>query len=104
MPPRWPRQPSRQDPEFRKLDDRYTFAAHIALYLVSSTGLVFFNMLFQANWPWLVPCLGWWGLALGIHAFWIMVIARYPAVADPVMPGLTELEPDTPDLQKIDPA
>lgn len=98
MPPRWPRKPSRQDPEFRKLDDRYTFAAHIAVYLVCSTGLVFFNQLLQAYWPWLVPALGWWGVALGIHAVWIILIARYPVVS-----GLTELEPETPEPQTIDP-
>lgn len=104
MPPRWPRQPSRQDPEFRKLDDRYTFAAHLALYLVSSTGMVFFQQLFQAQWPWLVPVLGGWGLSLGLHAFWIIVIARYPAVAHSPLPGLTELDPDSPQPQTIDPS
>jgi hypothetical protein len=91
MPPRWPRKPTRQDPEFRKLDDRYTFAAHIAVYLTLATGLEFFNLLWQAEWSWLVPFLGWWGLALGIHAFWIIQIARYPQT--PEYPQYTELDP-----------
>ncbi|MGY4611831.1 hypothetical protein ACVWXZ_002827, partial [Thermostichus sp. MS-CIW-38] len=47
MPPRWPRKPSRRDPEFRKLDDRYTYAAHIAVFLCSGSGLVFFQQLYR---------------------------------------------------------
>jgi hypothetical protein len=43
MPPRWPRKPSRRDPEFRKLDDRYTYATHLAGFLCSASGLVFSN-------------------------------------------------------------
>ncbi len=79
MPPRWPRKPSRRDPEFRKLDDRYTYAAHLALFLCSASGLVFFQQLYRADWPWLLPLLGWWSLGLGIHSFWIFFVARYPA-------------------------
>lgn len=73
MPPRWPRKPSRRDPEFRKLDDRYTYAAHLAVFLCSASGLVFFQQLYRADWPWLVPLLGWWGLGLGIHSFSIFL-------------------------------
>ncbi|MDX2273113.1 MAG: hypothetical protein NW237_14350 [Cyanobacteriota bacterium] len=79
MPPRWPRQPTRQDPDYRKLDDRYTLAAHIAIFLTSSTGLEFFHRLWRSDWPWLLPLLGWWGLGLGLHSLWVLVIARYPA-------------------------
>jgi len=62
MPPRWPRKPSRRDPEF----------------LCSASGLVFFQKLYRADWPWLLPLLGWWGLGLGIHSFWLFFVARYP--------------------------
>jgi hypothetical protein len=88
MPPRWPRKPSRQDPDFRKLDDRYTFAGHVAVFVTAATSLEFFNLLWRAHWPWLGPLLGWWAVGLGIHAFWILVIARYPAA-----PFTSEVEP-----------
>ncbi|NJK62655.1 MAG: Pr2TM family membrane protein [Synechococcaceae cyanobacterium SM2_3_1] len=83
MPPRWPRQPSRQDPEFRKLDDRYTYAAHIAIYLTAASGLTFFNMFYQASWPWLLPVLGCWGLGLGLHTLWIFFCGLLPSVPSP---------------------
>lgn len=87
MPPRWPRQPTRLDPEFRKLDDRYTLAFHIAVYLSTTTGLIFFKLLWHSDWIWFVPLLGWWGLALGLHTLWILKIIQYsPSVH-------TELEP-----------
>ncbi len=78
MPPRWPRKPSRQDPEFRKLDDRYTYAAHVAVFLCVASGLVFFQQLYRADWQWLVPVLGSWAVGLGIHSVWIFLVARYP--------------------------
>jgi hypothetical protein len=44
MPPRWPREPDRQnDPEYRKLDDRMTFAVHVALFLACNSGVWFFS-------------------------------------------------------------
>ncbi len=89
MPPRWPRKPTRQDPEFRKLDDRYSLAFHIAVYLTTSTGLTFFYLLFRAEWSWLIPMLGWWGLSLGLHTLWILGIAKYPPLS-------TELETPEP--------
>jgi hypothetical protein len=82
MPPRWPRQPTRQDPEFRKLDDRYTYAAHIAIYLTAASGLTFLNMLYRANWFWLLPLLGCWGLGLGLHSLWIFFVATYPQATE----------------------
>ncbi len=96
MPPRWPRKPTRQDPEFRKLDDRYTLGFHIAIYITTATGLEFLSLLYRAEWSWLVPLLGWWALSLGLHSFWVLVIARYP-----VNPLYTELEVD-PSLSEVD--
>jgi hypothetical protein len=51
---------------------------------------VFFQQLYRADWPWLVPLLGWWALGLGIHSFWIFFVARYPVEA-----GFGELTPGT---------
>ena len=31
MPPSWPRKPNREDPAYRKLDDRMNFAVHLAI-------------------------------------------------------------------------
>ena len=41
MPPRWPREPDRRDPAYRKLDDRMNFAFHVALSLAINSGLWF---------------------------------------------------------------
>jgi hypothetical protein len=42
MPPRWPRKPDRQDPDFRKLDDRMNFAVHVGICATVNSGLWFF--------------------------------------------------------------
>ena len=44
MPPRWPRQPDRADPAFRRLDDRMTFATHVAAFAAVNSGLWFFRV------------------------------------------------------------
>jgi cytochrome c biogenesis protein CcdA len=77
MPPRWPRQPSRRDPEFRRLDDRFTFGAHLAIFLTVGSGLTFFDQLLQAHWAWLQPVGGWWGIVVGLHALVVLVLLRY---------------------------
>ncbi len=41
MPPRWPRKPDRNDPDYRRLDDRMNFAMHVALFAVVNSGLWF---------------------------------------------------------------
>ncbi len=52
MPPRWPRQPDRNDLEYRRLDDRMNFAIHVAFCATCNSGLWFFHQLKQATWPW----------------------------------------------------
>ncbi len=77
MPPRWPRKPDRNDPAFRRLDDRMNFAVHVALSLAINSGLWFFHNLNQADWSWLLPLsAGWLGL-LGLHLLYVFVIADY---------------------------
>ena len=51
MPPRWPRQPDRNDPAYRKLDDRMNFAIHVALFAVTNSGLWFFRLLGEKTSP-----------------------------------------------------
>jgi len=77
MPPRWPRKPDRQDPDFRKLDDRMNFAVHVAGFLAVNSGLWFFHILRQTNWPWLVSFSGGWAAILLIHLIYIAFIADY---------------------------
>ena len=94
MPPRWPRQPDRNDPAYRKLDDRMNFAIHVAVFAVTNSGLWFFRILGEKTsllgtpgglpWtPWLT--LGWAGLLVA-HALFIFAIANYaepsPIVTD----------------------
>lgn len=79
MPPRWPRQPTRQDPAFRKLDDRMTFATHVALFSASNSGLWFFELLNRRQDAWLPGfSLVWLGL-LVLHGLYVFAIADYSA-------------------------
>ncbi|NJM49135.1 MAG: hypothetical protein HC860_25650 [Alkalinema sp. RU_4_3] len=41
MPPRWPRVPTRDDPAFRRVDDRMTFATHVAATIALNSGCWF---------------------------------------------------------------
>lgn len=77
MPPRWPRQPDRNDPAFRRLDDRMNFAVHVAIFLASNSGLWFFHNLNQATWPWLLPLSTIWLGLLLLHLLYIAVLADY---------------------------
>ncbi|MBW4470832.1 MAG: 2TM domain-containing protein [Stenomitos rutilans HA7619-LM2] len=85
MPPRWPRQPDRNDPAYRKLDDRMNFATHVAVFAVTNSSLWFFRILGEKTsplgtpgglpWtPWIT--LGWVALLL-LHAVYIFAIADY---------------------------
>ncbi len=77
MPPRWPRVPDRQDPAYRRLDDRMNFAVHVAIFAVSNSGLWFFRLIEQQDWPWtLGVTLGWLGLLVG-HGLYIFALANY---------------------------
>ncbi|MEA5420655.1 hypothetical protein VB712_15585 [Spirulina sp. CCNP1310] len=83
MPPRWPRKPDRQtDPEYRRLDDRMTFAVHVAGFLASNSGLWFFYELRQAAWPWAKWVTGVWALVLLAHLIYIAAIADYSLNSD----------------------
>ncbi|MEL6222502.1 MAG: 2TM domain-containing protein [Cyanobacteria bacterium J06626_14] len=77
MPPRWPRQPDRKDPAFRKLDDRMTFATHVALSIAVNSGLWFFKLLQHQDWPWVLWVTGAWAIALFAHGIFIFAIADY---------------------------
>jgi hypothetical protein len=77
MPPRWPREPDRKDPDYRRLDDRMNFAVHVGIFLATNSGFWFVHNLKQAEWPWLVDFSGiWFGLLL-IHLIYITLIADY---------------------------
>ncbi|MGL5034553.1 MAG: hypothetical protein ACRC6M_12215 [Microcystaceae cyanobacterium] len=77
MPPRWPRQPDRSDPDYRRLDDRMNFAVHVAVFLCINSGLWFAQQLQQADWDWLLLFSGgWFGLVL-INLLYITAIADY---------------------------
>jgi len=77
MPPRWPREPDRKDPDYRRLDDRMNFAVHVGIFLATNSGIWFVHNLKQTEWPWLVDFSGiWFGLLL-IHLIYITLIADY---------------------------
>ncbi len=83
MPPRWPRKPDRNDPAYRRLDDRMNFALHVAVFAASNSGLWFFDIVQQASWPWAKWVTGGWAVALLVHLLYILALADYsqPAVA-----------------------
>lgn len=83
MPPRWPRQPTRQDPAFRKLDDRMNFALHVAIFAATNSGIWFVREVQSASWSWPVWFTGAWLLALVAHAVFIFAIANYSDTATP---------------------
>jgi hypothetical protein len=77
MPPRWPRVPTRQDPEYRKLDDRMTFAVHVAAFTAINSGMWFFHIFLKNDWNWLTwVTLVWLGI-LVTHLIYISAIADY---------------------------
>ncbi len=91
MPPRWPRQPDRNDPAYRKLDDRMTFATHVAVFAAVNSGLWFFRLAPQKigglptpgglpETPWITMT---WALLLLAHAVYVFAIAQYTEVAAP---------------------
>ncbi|MFQ4145864.1 hypothetical protein [Chlorogloeopsis sp. ULAP02] len=77
MPPRWPRQPDRNDPAYRKLDDRMNFAVHVAIFAASNSGLWFFHNFLKANWEWLPWLTTVWLVILLTHLIYIAAIANY---------------------------
>lgn len=77
MPPRWPRQPDRDDPEYRRLDDRMNFAIHVGIFAACNSGLWFFYIFQNASWPWAKWATGVWLALLMVHALYIFAIADY---------------------------
>lgn len=78
MPPKWPREPDRADPAYRKLEDRINFAVHVAAFAAFNSVLWFFHEIMQDTLLWLPKLTGVWLLILGAHAIWLFAIATYP--------------------------
>lgn len=83
MPPRWPRKPDRNDPAYRKLDDRMNFAVHVALFAAFNSGIWFFRTVQAADWTWTVWVTSAWLIILLTHAVFIFAIADYSDSATP---------------------
>lgn len=77
MPPRWSRIPTRQDADYRKLDDRMNFAVHVAVFAATNSGIWFFQILQHQDWPWTIWLTGSWAAVLVAHAVYIFAIADY---------------------------
>ncbi|MFM7424643.1 MAG: 2TM domain-containing protein [Elainella sp.] len=77
MPPRWSRIPTRQDPEYRKLDDRMNFAVHFAVFALCNSGAWFFRTLQQETWTWTFWLTAIWLTVLVGHAIYVFAIADY---------------------------
>ncbi len=77
MPPRWPRQPDRNDPAYRKLDDRMNFAVHVAVFAAINSGMWFFHNFLDTHWQWLPTITLGWFAVLVMHLIYISAIANY---------------------------
>lgn len=77
MPPKWPRKPDRSDPAFRRLDDRMTFATHVALFAAVNSGLWFFHLARFPAWNWMPSFSLIWLAGLVTHAIAIFAVADY---------------------------
>ncbi|MBW4542221.1 MAG: 2TM domain-containing protein [Myxacorys chilensis ATA2-1-KO14] len=77
MPPRWSRIPDRKDPDFRRLDDRMTFATHVALFSACNSGAWFFRLAQHPDWTWTIWMTGTWLAVLVAHGIYIFAIADY---------------------------
>jgi hypothetical protein len=89
MPPRWPRQPDRKnDPEFRRLDDRMNFAFHVAVFAAVNSGLWFFRQMgaflhdgVPGGLPQTPLITEVWAGLLAAHLLYVFAIAKYPPVS-----------------------
>jgi hypothetical protein len=82
MPPRWSRVPTRDDADYRRLDDRMTFATHVAAFTALNSGMWFFRLLQKAEWSWSPYMTGIWFVALFSHAIYVFAIANYSQPGD----------------------
>ncbi len=90
MPPRWPRKPTREDSDYRRLEDRINFAVHVAAFIAVNSGLWFFHTLNPVWVPWVARVtLPWLAILVG-HGAYIFAIADY----SPASPSPTP-EPDS---------
>jgi len=94
MPPRWPRQPDRNDPAYRKLDDRMNFAVHVAIFALANSGVWFFRIFGETadlggafSLPWAPLLTAGWASVLAGHGIFIFAIAKYE---DTSLTGNTE--------------
>ncbi len=77
MPPCWPREPDRKDPDYRRLDDRMNFAVHVGIFLTITLGSWFFELVQYQSWPWVKWMTGIWATVLLLHGIYIFAIADY---------------------------
>lgn len=77
MPPRWPRKPTREDPVYRRLEDRINFAVHVAAFIAVNSGLWFFHTLNPAWVSWVQWVTLAWLPGLVGHAIYIFAVADY---------------------------
>lgn len=80
MPPRWPRKPDRNDPEYRRLDDIMNFAINVALFAAVNSGLWFVDIIKHNHWSWRLWFTGAWLAILILHFVYIKAIANYSSV------------------------
>lgn len=82
MPPRWPRKPDRNDPAYRRLDDRMNFAFHVAVFSAINSGMWFVHIFQKTDWLWITGFTEIWAGLLILHLLYITVIADYSVKND----------------------
>jgi hypothetical protein len=78
MPPLWPRQPDRSDPDFRRFGDRLNFAFHVAVFCAGNSFLWFLATLKGWSDPRLAQLTTTWAIGVVVHGVYVFKIATYP--------------------------
>jgi 2TM domain len=78
MPPLWPRQPDRRDPDFRRFGDRLNFAFHVAVFCAGNSFLWFLAALKGWSDPRLAQLTTTWAIGVVVHGVYVFKIATYP--------------------------
>ena len=80
MPPKLSQPPNPNSPLYLRLRDRINFALHVASALCVSSGILFFNKIWNAGWNWIPFFLALWAAVVLAHGLWVFWWVKYEEV------------------------
>jgi hypothetical protein len=80
MPPKLSQPPNPKSPLYLRLRDRINFALHVASALCISSGILFFNKIWNAGWTWIPFLLALWAAVVLAHGFWVFWWVKYEEI------------------------